>query len=254
MRGRLGSRATIRDVAWVDPRADQSLAPELQARVEAVEAFISLADRLFEIHVIEWSAVEDDWRLLAINGAFRRQLESITAAILLTKQGLGHLSVTFVRAALEDVMYLRFFLGLDRIASQRLFTLLGRWDGFRSLLSQRNFVGDEVMNDLWYSTEFLDAAEDRRNETRDALKELQKQYRWRGGIVPSADWIAERAGQREFYDYLHAATSRALHFSAGEMKSAARLGQPDRAGDHGLTRDSRAPGGLCAFPASVALL
>ena len=235
------------------PELIQSLSPELQARVEAVEAFISLADRLFEIHVIEWSAVEDDWRLLAINGAFRRQLESITAAILLTKQGLGHLSVTFVRAALEDVMYLRFFLGLDRIASQRLFTLLGRWDGFRSLLSQRNFVGDEVMKDLWYSTEFLDAAEDRRNETRDALKELQKQYRWRGGIVPSADWIAERAGQRELYDYLHAATSRALHFSAGEM-NAARLGQPDRAGDHGLTRDSRAPGGLCAFPASVALL
>jgi len=69
------------------PELIQSLSPELQARVEAVEAFISLADRLFEIHVIEWSAVEDDWRLLAINGAFRRQLESITAAILLTKQG-----------------------------------------------------------------------------------------------------------------------------------------------------------------------
>jgi hypothetical protein len=60
----------------------------------------------------------------------------------------------------------------------------------------RSFVGDEVMKDLWYTTEFLDAAEERRNETRDALKELQEQYRWSGGIVPSASWIAERAGQR----------------------------------------------------------
>jgi len=73
------------------------------------------------------------------------------------------------------------------------------------------------MKDLWYTTEFLDAAEERRNETRDALKELQEQYRWSGGIVPSASWIAERAGQRQLYDYLHSATSRALHFSAGEM-------------------------------------
>jgi uncharacterized protein DUF5677 len=182
-----------------------------------VEAFMSLVDRLFEVHAIEWSAVEDDYRLLAINGAFRRQLESIKAAILLTKQGLGHLTVAFVRAALEDVIYLRFFLDLDRIASQQLFILLGRWDGLRSLLAQRSFVGDEVMNELWYSTEFLDAAEERRNETRDALKELQEQYRWRGGIAPSADWIAERAGQRQLYDYLHSATSRALHFSAGEI-------------------------------------
>jgi hypothetical protein len=73
------------------------------------------------------------------------------------------------------------------------------------------------MKDLWYTTEFLDAAEERLNETRDALKELQTQYSWSGRIVPSANWIAEQAGQRQLYDYLHAATSRALHFSAGEI-------------------------------------
>ncbi len=70
---------------------------------------------------------------------------------------------------------------------------------------------------LWYSTEFLDAAEAQRTVTREELKELQKEYRWSGGIVPASDWIAERAGQRPLYDYLHAATSRALHFSAGEI-------------------------------------
>ena len=102
----------------------QPLSPELQARVEAVEAFISLADRLFEIHAIEWSAVEDDYRLLAINGAFRRQLESIKAAIVLAKQGLRHIAVTFIRAALEEMIYLKFFLDLDQVASQRLFILL----------------------------------------------------------------------------------------------------------------------------------
>jgi hypothetical protein len=199
------------------PELPEPPSPELQARVEAVEAFVSLADRLFEIRAIEWSAVEDDLRLLAINAAFRRQLESIKAAILLTRQSLGHLAVAFVRSALEEVMYLKFFFELDQTDSQKLFILLGRWDGLRSLLSQRAFLGDEVMKNLWYSTEFLDAAETKRSETRKALKELQRQYKWSGGIVPSTDWIAQRVGMRQLYDYLYAATSRILHFSAGEV-------------------------------------
>jgi hypothetical protein len=195
----------------------QSLSPELQARVEAVEAFVHLSDRLFEIRAIEWSAVKEDYRLLAINGAFRRQLESIKAAIVLTRQGLGHLAVPFVRPALEDLMYLGFFLNLDRAASQELFILLGRWDGLRALLAQKEFIGDKAMEDLWYTAEFLDSAESLRNKTRDELKELQGQYRWRGGTLPSNDWIADQAGQRQLYDYLHSATSRAVHFSAGEI-------------------------------------
>lgn len=112
-------------------------------------------------------------------------------------------------------MYLKFFLGLDQVASQRLFVLLGRWDGLRSLLSQRAFLGDEVMNGLWYRTGFLDAAETQRGETRAALRELQEEYGWGGGVVPSADWIAIKADPQPLYAYLHAATSRALHFSAG---------------------------------------
>lgn len=87
----------------------QPLSPELQARVDAVEALVSLADRLFKIHAIEWSAVKDDLRLLAINGTFRRQLESIKATIILAKQGLGHLAVAFVRTALEEMIILNSF-------------------------------------------------------------------------------------------------------------------------------------------------
>ena len=86
------------------PEQLESKPSPLQARVEAVEAFVNLADRLFEIRGVEWSAVEHDYRLLAVNAAFRRQLESIKAAVVLTKQNLGHLAVAFVRAALEDVI------------------------------------------------------------------------------------------------------------------------------------------------------
>lgn len=79
--------------------------------------------------------------------------------------------------------------------SQKLFLLIGNWDVTRSLLAQRTYVGDDVMNELWYPTNFLDAVQLKRDEVRSQLEELQKHYKWPGGELPSGAWIAEKAGQ-----------------------------------------------------------
>ncbi|MFE0463729.1 DUF5677 domain-containing protein [Kitasatospora sp. NPDC058965] len=189
----------------------------LMRRIEVTEEFIELANRLLEVGDLKWSEVVADYRRLAVNACLRRQIESMKAATILARQDLGHLAVSFVRASLEDVLYLGFFGSLPLEDSQELFLLLGNWDATRSLLAQRAYVGDDVMKDLWYPEGFLDSAETKRDEVRASLKDLQKRYKWSGGILPAADWIAERAGKKELYDYLHAATSRALHFSAGEI-------------------------------------
>jgi hypothetical protein len=47
-----------------------------------VEVFLRLADRLFDIGGIEWPTVLADYRLLAVNAAFRRQLECGRAAVV----------------------------------------------------------------------------------------------------------------------------------------------------------------------------
>jgi len=189
----------------------------LAERVQALEVFAVIAAKMVSVGDLQWSAVDDDYRLLAINSALRRQLENIRATALLARQDLGHLAVSFVRASLEDVMYLTFFASLDIEHSQKLFRLMGSWDALRSLLAQRKYVGDETMGRLWYSADFLDQAQRSRDRVRTDLAVIQKEYRWSGGILPSGDWIADRVGHRDLYDYLHAATSRALHFSAGEV-------------------------------------
>ncbi len=192
-------------------------ATSLAKRVEAVERFIDIAGQMVVVGELEWAAVDADYRLLAINSSLRRQLETLTAAVLLAKQDLGHLAVAFVRGSLEDVMYLTFFISLDLEDSQELFKLLGNWDALRSLLAQRDYVGDEVMEQLWYTRGFLDAAAEKRESVKAQLRALRQRHNWSGGTLPSAEWIAERADKRDLYDYLHAATSRALHFSAGEI-------------------------------------
>jgi hypothetical protein len=125
--------------------------------------------------------------------------------------------VAFVRASLEDVLYLRFFASLSIEDSQKLFGLLSDWDVTRSLLAQRAYIGDDDMKKLWHPTGFLDAVQFKRDNVRVQLKELQQKYKWSGRDISSGAWIVEEADEKELYDYLHAATSRAVHFSAGEI-------------------------------------
>lgn len=205
---------------------DEDTASPLARRIAEVKKFSELADRLFVIDDVAWAdAMDGDIRLLAVNAAFRRQLESIRAALLLSTEGLGHLAVGFVRASLEEVMYLGFLQTLDREPARKLFMVLGQWDSFRSLLAQRAHVGDEVMHELWFTDNHLRQAETSTAELRKQLKVLGKHYGW-GGLLPNGDWVAERAGQRPLYDYLHSASSRAVHFSAGEVLRRA-WGHPD---------------------------
>ena len=186
------------------------------ARVQAVDAFADMAGRLLIVGELEWRKVAEDYRLLAINVALRRQLESINAAVVLARQDLGHLAVSFIRPSLEDVIYLKFFAGLSLEESQELFITLGSWDKFRSLLAQRAFIGDEEMARLWYPKAFLEWAEKGKGDVRKSLRRLKVQYGW-AGDTPSGAWIADQADERVLYDYLFAASSRAIHFSAGEI-------------------------------------
>ncbi|MFF3896860.1 DUF5677 domain-containing protein [Streptomyces sp. NPDC001812] len=207
------SSAEERNERSGDPISDYSF----PKRIVAVEEFTELVNQVVAVGSLDWSKHEEDFRLLAVNVSLRRQIESMRAATILARQGLGHLAVSFVRPALEEVLYIGFFASLTREESQELFLALGVWDSTRSLLAQRAYVGDDVMRSLWYPPGFLDAVEAKREETADTLTDLRRRHRWSGGRVPSADWIAERSGKKELYDYLHAATSRSLHFSAGEV-------------------------------------
>lgn len=82
------------DGGFIDPAAaaiqDDRLTA-LNERLEAVEGFADIADRLLAVGDLRWADVDNDYRLLAINSALRRQLESISAALLHCRQdGAGH--------------------------------------------------------------------------------------------------------------------------------------------------------------------
>lgn len=191
--------------------------PDVEARLAAVEAWIVVQKQTFVIGDLSWDTAWSDLRRIAVNYILRRQFEALDATVVLAKAGLGHLAVGFVRPALDELLWMLWMKDLPQQDAQDLLKAMGRSDGIRSLLAQRVFVGDDVMQELWFPVAFLDAQEQQQTSVKDELKRFRRQFNWSGNQLPSASWVAEQTGHKDLYDYLHSAASRALHFSMGEV-------------------------------------
>ncbi|MEU7753649.1 DUF5677 domain-containing protein [Micromonospora sp. NPDC049171] len=190
---------------------------DVEARVAAVEVWIAATKQALIIGDLTWDAAWPDLRRIAVNYILRRQLEALDATVVLAKVGLGHLAVGFVRPALDELLWMLWVKDLPQQDAQNLLMAMGWSDGIRSLLAQRAYVGDAVMQELWYPVTFLDAQEQQLTRANAELAKIREQFNWSGRPLPSARWVAKQTGHEDLYDYLHAAASRALHFSMGEV-------------------------------------
>lgn len=212
---------SVLDVSRLGACHDASVAVnenvDVEARVAAVEAWIAATKRAVVIGDLTWDTAWSDLRRIAVNYILRRQLEALDATVVLAKAGLGHLAVGFVRPALDELLWMLWVKDLPQQDAQDLLMAMGRSDAIRSLLAQRAHVGDAVMQELWYPVAFLDAQEQQQTPVNAELTKFRKQFNWSGRSLPNASWVAEQTGHKDLYDYLHAAASRALHFSMGEV-------------------------------------
>ena len=188
-------------------------------RAEAIAELLRRIDAVVSVGPVDWSESRFSYLDLAINYTLRRQREALGASLLLIDGGLGHLSVGFVRPALDEWLWLAFLGGLDPAKANELLEAMGRYDGRRSLKAQRDHVGDAVMAELSFPPGFVDAQVDALASDKDRLSQLGVELGWGKGKtpLPTARWLADQSDAVDEYEYLHAATSRALHFSAGEV-------------------------------------
>lgn len=203
--------------AWHDLSVVEKDEADGETRLAAVEAWIKVQKQAVVIGDLTWDAAWLDVRRVAVNYILRRQFEALDATVVLARAGLGHLAVGFVRPALDELLWMLWVKDLSRDDAQGLLMAMGRFDAIRSLLAQRAHVGDDTMQQLWYPIALLDDQERQHAPVKNVLKKFQKRFNWSGGAVPNASWVAEQSGHKDLYDYLHAATSRALHFSMGEV-------------------------------------
>ena len=174
-------------------------------------------DRLVTLGPIPWDEAAPDVLSLAINHVLRRQRDAIEAAVVLADAGLGHLAVGFVRPALDERLWLAYLNSLEKGIANTLLLAMGRYDTIRSLTAQNDVLGEDAMLGLWYPQGFVEAKASLLPRLETELKKFGKTLGWGRRAGPTAAWLAEQVGEAEEYAYLHSATSRALHFSMGEV-------------------------------------
>lgn len=188
--------------------------------VRAVRDLLPVLHELVDLRPIPWEDMESDMCLIGVHHALLRQLESLNAALQLADHNLGHLAVGSVRPACEEFLWLQYLASLDRESAHDVFMLMAINDSMRSAAAMRGFVGDAIMTSaLGFPPEFVQAIDRMVARSKKSLGVVGGRLDWppnRRAPVPSTRWIAESVNELALYDYLYAASSRAVHFSAGE--------------------------------------
>ncbi|MFJ8495940.1 hypothetical protein ACIRBZ_47620 [Streptomyces sp. NPDC094038] len=198
----------------ISPATNDSSSPRLQA----LRTFSARMCTEIRLGPLVWDESDPDLRALTINNCVRRQRDAIEGAIALGDARQAHLAVAFVRAFLEERMWAIFLASMTHSEANALLLAMGLWDAQRALIAQRDYIGNLDMTlHLWFPPGFVDAhaaatLDDRKTE----LRQLRDRWGWQGAL-PSPKWVAEQTSLLKEYEYLHSATSRALHFSAGEV-------------------------------------
>ncbi|MGH3966147.1 MAG: hypothetical protein ACRDRY_23345 [Pseudonocardiaceae bacterium] len=94
---------------------------------------------------------------------------------------------------------------------------MGNSDLMRGLVAFRNYAGLETLVKLGFPASLVQSADVYVDKTKLDFSDLGDQLSWPNRKrPPSTGWIADQVGDRRTYDYLFAASSRVVHFSAGE--------------------------------------
>lgn len=193
----------------------------------AVRDMLPVLDIWMQREDLSMAEVESEFCLLGYRVAVQRQRESLDAGLRLAESAMGHIAVGFVRPACEEFLWLKYLASLDIADATVAFVALGNHDALRSLVAVKGYKGTESLVRLGFPRPFVDAADGLVQQAAMQLKDLKSKLGWDGGKGPTVKWIASAVGELPLYEYLYAASSRAVHFSAGE---ALRRGWFDSAG------------------------
>lgn len=197
--------------------------PEMSDSGSPLERFERSAAEFIEIFDVLLTSLDLKFsptiplRAVVARAVAERQVNALRASIVLGKKNLGQLASAFVRQACEEQIWLKYIAQLEPAVADKLLLAMGNSDSMRGLLAFRDYAGLDVLVKLGFPARFVQWADVCVDKVKSDFSDLGGQLGWPNRKrPPSTDWIADQVGDRRTYDYLFAASSRVVHFSAGE--------------------------------------
>ncbi|WP_143228195.1 DUF5677 domain-containing protein [Actinomadura meyerae] len=192
--------------------------------IEAAEEFAQVVEVLTTPYLgAVWERDLPNRRKLASIVCIKRQLEAIRSGMLLAKNNLGHMGAVFLRPACEEAMWLSYLHKIDEEDANRLLSSMTALDVTRSIIAQQQYAGKRGMRSLGFPANIAKHAGEGKRFAEEELQEFGRHLGWPKDdsdsyiAPPPVAWIAQQCNMAKLYDFLYSATSRSVHFSAGEV-------------------------------------
>ena len=129
--------------------------------MENVEKLAKSAETLLDavspavdaISKYEWT--DQKFLPLIHRAVVRRQFDSLSATIALTKSNLGFAAACLVRPACEEYIWLNYLNTVEESQAEKLVTLLGQHEACEHVKAQENYAGASVMTNLGFTRAFV---------------------------------------------------------------------------------------------------
>lgn len=179
---------------------------------------LSMVDVLRPRGELTTDAVMNDLRRLVARVTIERQIEALHATAILLDNKMAHLAIAFVRQSLDELIWMNYLAKLEADDARKLLPSLVAWDALRSVGAERGYCGDETMIRHGFPPDFIAKLDVRMQEVRDRIGDSGRSLGWPNPKrIPDARWLADQCGIADLYEYLYSASSRSVHFSAGEL-------------------------------------
>jgi hypothetical protein len=192
--------------------------PDIRALAGEVKEYLREYEQLVgsRFRNIKWQESDGFLKVIA-TCAFVKQHDDLSAIADLVLLERGDAAVALLRSACETYIALKYVFALpDPKVSEIVLSSFFQTERLRSLRAQRDFVGDGMMDKEFGLSAHLADAEAAEPAATEVRKLLRQKLGWTGSS-PSVRFMAEKTGEDKRYDYLYHATSRAVHFSVGEL-------------------------------------
>ena len=168
--------------------------PDGRGLPASVEAFCKAA----ETHVLPalpqfgLDDARDNPAALVISAVVHRQLSAIRGAVVLTQNGLGHLTLPLTRPACEERIRLTYLLSLEPEDQDLLISLMVRLEGALMVEAQQKYFGSKTMKRLGFAKQFVTGQAANRADAGEKLAVLGERLGWKAepGGLPTTGWLA----------------------------------------------------------------
>jgi hypothetical protein len=180
---------------WLRAEAENTATRMTNSIDTDLEEFLSALEPLIrDIRHLTWENAPPPMFEIVCCAAICRQFEAIQASKDMTRRDTGHFGVLFLRAACEELIWIRYLNSIDPKMADIITHCLVQKEIHDLVNGQEQFSGRNSLINGGFSPKFLNDQKDTSKQAHTLLKSIGVKLKWPTSPLPTVAFLARRTG------------------------------------------------------------